>query len=253
VFAVEISEEGKQMKLITSFRVLVLLTAVVAALLLLGAPLGYRLGWWHFRTGLTGLQPWAAYVGLAAAALAIIALAIPKVRAGWALGLVAALAVGLATFYVPWQWQQRAKSVPRIHDISTDTVNPPLFVAVLPLREGAENTAAYGGKEVAEQQLKAYPDIKSLELTVPPQVAFARALDAVESMGWTMVASNGAEGRIEATDKTLWYGFKDDVVVRVTPSGSGSKVDVRSVSRVGRSDIGINAQRIRQYLAKLKT
>src|SRR4051812_45576946 len=116
-----------RMKLITPFRVLVLLTAVVAALLLLGAPLGYRLGWWDFRTGLQSLQSWAAYAGLAAAALAIIALAVPKVRARGALAPVAALAIGLATFYVPWQWQQRAQSVPRIHDISTDTKNPPLF------------------------------------------------------------------------------------------------------------------------------
>ncbi len=241
------------MKFITPFRLLVLLTAGVAALLLLAAPVGYRMGWWHFRTGLTGLQPWAVYVGLAAGALAIIALAIPKVRAGWTAGLIAALVVGVAVSYVPWQWRQRAQSVPRIHDISTDTVNPPLFVAVLPLRQGAENTAAYGGKEIADQQLKGYPDIKPLELAMPPQAAFARALDAAKSMGWAMVADNAAEGRIEATATTFWYGFKDDVVIRVAPSGSGSKIDVRSVSRVGRSDIGINAQRIRNYLAKLKS
>jgi uncharacterized protein (DUF1499 family) len=242
-----------RMNLITPFRMLVLLTAAAAVLLLVGAPLGYRMGWWHFRTGLQGLQPWAAYVGLAAAALAIVAIVIPKVREGWTLGLVAALAVGLATFYVPWKWQERARSVPRIHDISTDTENPPLFVAVLPLRKDAENTAVYGGKEVADQQRKGYPDIQPLLLSVPPQVAFARALDTAESMGWTLVASNPAEGRIEATDRTLWYGFKDDIVIRVAPSGSGSRVDVRSVSRVGRSDIGINAQRIRQFIAKLKT
>jgi uncharacterized protein (DUF1499 family) len=232
---------------------LVLLTAIAAVLLLVGAPMGYRMGWWHFRTGLQGLQPWAAYTGLAAAALAIVAIAIPKVREGWTLGLVAALAVGLATFYVPWKWQERARSVPRIHDISTDTENPPPFVAVLPLRKDAENTAVYGGKEIAEQQRKGYPDIQPLLLGVPPQVAFARALDTAESMGWTLVASNPAEGRIEATDRTMWYGFKDDIVIRVAPSGSGSRVDVRSVSRVGRSDIGINAQRIRQFMAKLKT
>jgi len=241
------------MKLITPFRILVLLTAVVAALLLLSAPLGYRMGWWHFRTGFTALQPWAVYVGLAAGALAIIALAIPKVRSGWTTRIVAALVVGIAVAYVPWQWRERAQSVPRIHDISTDTVNPPLFVAVLPLRKGVENTAAYGGKEVADLQLKGYPDIKPLELAMPPQDAFKRALDTARSMGWAMVAENAAEGRIEATDTTFWYGFKDDVVIRVAPSGSGSKVDVRSVSRVGRSDIGINAQRIRNYLAKLKT
>lgn len=241
------------MKLVSPFRMLVLLTALAAVLLLFGAPLGYRMGWWHFRTGLQSLQPWAAYTGLAAAALAIVAIAIPKVREGWTIGLVAALAVGLATFYVPWQWQQRARSVPRIHDISTDTENPPAFVAVLPLRKDAENTAAYGGKEIADQQRKGYPDIQPLLLGVPPQVAFARALDTAESMGWTLVASNPAEGRIEATDRTLWYGFKDDIVIRVAPSGGGSRVDVRSVSRVGRSDIGINAQRIRQFMAKLKT
>lgn len=240
------------MKLITPFRMLVVLTAIVAVLLLLGSGLGYRLGWWPYRTGFDMMR-WGMFVGIAAAVLAIIALAIPKVRARRALGFVAALAVGLAMAYVPWQWSQRAQSVPRIHDISTDTVNPPLFVAVLPLRKDAPNTAAYGGKEVADLQLKGYPDIKPLELAVPPQVAFARALDAAERMGWAMVASNAAQGRIEATDTTLWYGFKDDIVIRVTPSGSGSKVDVRSVSRVGRSDIGTNAQRIRQYLAKLKT
>src|SRR5258708_23406011 len=140
------------MKLIAPFRALVLLTAVAAALLLLAAPMGYRMGWWHFRSGMTGLQPWAVYVGLGAGALAIIALASPKVRAGWTAALLAALVVSVAVSYVPWQWRQRAQSVPRIHDISTDTVNPPFFVAVLPLRQGVENTAAYGGKEKAHQQ-----------------------------------------------------------------------------------------------------
>jgi len=86
---------------------------------------------------------------------------------------------------------------------------------------------------------------------VPPPVAFSRALEAAERMGWTLVANNPAEGRIEATDTTFWYGFKDDIVIRVTPAGAGSRVDVRSVSRVGRSDIGTNARRVRRYLAKL--
>src|SRR5258708_7992503 len=95
------------MKLIAPFRMLVLLTAVVAALLLLAAPMGYRMGWWHFRTGLTGLQPWAVYVGLAAGALAIIALAIPKVRAGWTAGLIPALVVSVAVPSVPWQLRHR--------------------------------------------------------------------------------------------------------------------------------------------------
>ena len=120
-----------------------------------------------------------------------------------------------------------------------------------PLRKGAPNTAEYGGKEVADAQRKGYPDIQPKMLEVPPQVAFARALETAERMGWTLVANDPAEGRIEATDTTFWYGFKDDIVIRVTRAGAGSRVDVRSVSRVGRSDIGTNARRIRRYLDKL--
>src|SRR5258708_34101813 len=108
------NEGGRNMKLITPFRMLVLLTAVVAALLLLAAPMGYRMGWWHFRTGLTGLQPWAGSVGLAAAAPAVIALGIPKVRAGWTAGLIAALVVSVAVSYVPWQWRPRPPSGARL-------------------------------------------------------------------------------------------------------------------------------------------
>jgi uncharacterized protein (DUF1499 family) len=238
------------MKLAAPFRILVLLAALAALLLLAGSGLGFRMGWWEYRRGFEMLS-WALYAGLAAAALAIIALALPKVRAGWRAGLAAALVAGLAVAYVPWHWRERAQSVPRIHDISTDTENPPRFVAVLPLRKGAPNTAEYGGKEVADAQRKGYPDIQPKMLDLPPQAAFARALETAERMGWTLVANDPAEGRIEATDTTLWYGFKDDIVIRVTPAAAGSRVDVRSVSRMGRSDIGTNAQRIRRYLAKL--
>jgi uncharacterized protein (DUF1499 family) len=238
-------------RLVTACRLLVLAAALSAVVLLLVSGLGNRFGWWPYRTGFDVLR-WASYVGLAAAATAIIALAIPRLRTGWAQVLIGALAVGVAVAYVPWQWQQRAQSLPRIHDITTDTANPPQFVAVLPLRAGAPNTAAYGGKEIAEQQLKGYPDIRPLALGVPPGVAFGRARDAAESMGWEIVASDPATGRIEATATTLWFGFKDDIVVRVSPSDQGSRIDVRSVSRVGRSDIGTNAKRIREYLAKLR-
>ena len=238
------------MKIAAPFRILVLLAALAAVLLLAGSGAGYRMGWWEYRRGFEMLS-WALYAGLAAAALALVALALPKVRAGRRAGLSAALVVGLAVAYVPWHWREQAQSVPRIHDISTDTENPPRFVAVLPLRKGAPNTAEYGGKEVAEAQRKGYPDIQPKMLEVPPTVAFSRALETAERMGWTLVANDPAEGRIEATDTTFWYGFKDDIVIRVTPAGAGSRVDVRSVSRMGRSDIGTNARRIRRYLAKL--
>jgi uncharacterized protein (DUF1499 family) len=149
--------------------------------------------------------------------------------------------------------QQRARSVPPIHDISTDTEDPPQFVAVLPLRANAPNPPHYAGQDTAHEQRKAYPDIQPLVLAVPTQVAFNRARDVAQSLGWQIMGADAGAGRIEATATTLWFGFKDDVVIRVLPQGTtGSRIDVRSKSRVGRSDAGANALRIREFLANLR-
>ena len=75
---------------------------------------------------------------------------------------------------------------------------------------------------------------------------------AARKIGWVIVDANAAEGRIETTDTTFWFGFKDDIVIRITPADHGSRVDIRSVSRVGKSDVGTNAKRIRKYLKELK-
>jgi uncharacterized protein (DUF1499 family) len=104
---------------------------------------------------------------------------------------------------------------------------------------------------VAALQQRAYPDIKPLTLDVPPGQVFDRALAAAKAMGWTIAVADSASGRIEATETTQWFGFKDDVVVRIGAEGSGSRVDVRSLSRVGRGDFGTNAARVRAYLARL--
>jgi uncharacterized protein (DUF1499 family) len=162
-----------------------------------------------------------------------------------------ALGLGVGAAYFPWHWRQRARAVPPIHDISTDLEHPPRFVAVLPVRSDAPNPSEYGGTEVAAAQRRAYPDIRPLILATPPPVAFKQALDAAKRMGWSLVAADSTGGRIEATATTAWFGFKDDVVIRVTPAPTGSRIDVRSVSRVGKSDVGTNAARIRAYLAKL--
>jgi uncharacterized protein (DUF1499 family) len=147
---------------------------------------------------------------------------------------------------------QKAQLVPPIHDITTDTEQPPQFQAVLPLRADAPNPAEYGGAEIAGQQRQGYPDIAPLALEQPSAEAFRRALEAARGMGWDIVAADSVAGRIEATATTAWFGFKDDVVVRITPAGSGSRVDVRSVSRVGKSDVGANAERIREFLGRLR-
>jgi uncharacterized protein (DUF1499 family) len=152
---------------------------------------------------------------------------------------------------VPWQMKRTVQNVPAIHDISTDTDHPPEFVALLPLRKDAPNGTAYGGPEIAAQQHRAYPNIQPLTLHVPAEKAFSQALKAMDAMGWDIVDASPAEGRIEATDTTFWFGFKDDIVVRISAKGDDSLVDVRSVSRVGKSDVGTNAKRIRKYEQKL--
>jgi uncharacterized protein (DUF1499 family) len=153
--------------------------------------------------------------------------------------------------WIPWSWKQRADRVPPIHDITTDLADPPAFEAVLPLRQDAPNPSEYGGDSIAAQQREAYPDLGPLTLDLPLDAAFRRAQEAARDMGWEIVDSDPARGRIEATATTPWFGFKDDVVVRVRPEDGGSRVDVRSVSRVGRSDVGTNARRIREYLEEL--
>ena len=238
------------MKLAAPLRLLVVFFAVAAALLLLFSGLGWRLGWWHFRTGFAVMR-WATYLGGAGALLAIVALAMPRVRTRWVAPLAGSLILGAVIAYVPFHWQQRAQSVPRIHDISTDTENPPQFVAIVPLREGAPNSLERSTGLGAQQQA-AYPDVVPMRLDLPPARTFDLADRAARSMGWEIVALVPGQGRIEATATTLLFGFKDDVVIRITPEAGGSRVDVRSVSRVGQSDIGANARRIRAFMKELQ-
>jgi uncharacterized protein (DUF1499 family) len=224
----------------------VVVSAAAAALLLAAGP-GTRLGSWAYGTGFQMMR-WAVYAGAVGTALALIALVVGGRR-----GLAAvALALGVAAILPPLLVQQGALDKPPIHDISTDTDDPPPFVAVTPLRKDAKNPVEYGGPEIAAQQRKAYPDIAPASLSLPPDQAFALAVEAVRAQGWELVAAVPAEGRIEATDTTPWFGFKDDVVIRVRPHGTGSRVDVRSVSRVGRGDVGTNARRIREFLKALR-
>ncbi len=222
--------------------------ALLAALLVLLAGPGSRGGLWDFRTGFALLK-WGAYLGIAAALACVAALFLARRARGLA---IAGLVMALAAVGIPWSFMRSAQGVPPIHDITTDTGNPPPFVAVLPLRAEAPNPAAYEGEAIAAQQRAAYPDIRPLMLTLPPPAAFDEALAAARGMGWEMVAADRNQGRIEATDRTFWFGFKDDVVIRVMPASGITRVDVRSVSRVGKSDVGANARRVREYLAKLR-
>lgn len=228
------------------------LLALLAGVALPLAGVSNRLQWLDFRSALT-LFRWAAYGGAVAVVLSLLGLILTRpgsARRGFPLAVLG-LVIGLVAVGIPWQGWQKAQRLPFIHDITTDLENPPAFVAILPLRADAPNSAEYGGPELAAQQRTGYPDLGPLTLQEPPPQAFTCALEGARAMGWDIVASEPTEGRIEATATTFWFGFKDDVVVRVTPTDGGSRIDVRSVSRVGRSDVGANAERIAAYLSYL--
>ena len=222
----------------------VAVAAAMAAFLLLAASgPSVRFDLLGYRWGLT-LFAWAFYAGLAAAALAVAVLAWPAARVR-GIGLpVVSLILGLAVAYVPFQFRQTARAVPPINDITTDTEDPPQYMT---------GRKPYPGAEFARQQRAAYPDIVPSVVYLPRAQAFARASLAAEAMGWEVVGRDAAAGTLEAVDATKWFGFRDDIAIRVTPSGEGqTRIDVRSKSRVGRSDLGTNADRIRAYLQRLK-
>lgn len=226
--------------------------AALGLLLLAGAGPLYRMGALSLGNAFVVMR-WAAYAGIAA-----VLMAIPIALFGYTHGqrirvLVAAVALlgGAAAFGIPFQWQQSARNVPPIHDVTTDLDNPPTFQAVVPLRADAPNSLERPANLGALQR-EGYPDIAPVTLSMPPDQAFDRALAEAQEAGWRIVTADKGSGRIEATDTTRWFGFEDDVVVRLTPWGTGTRVDVRSVSRVGRSDVGTNARRIRRYLEALQ-
>ncbi|MBI4545827.1 MAG: DUF1499 domain-containing protein [Gemmatimonadetes bacterium] len=241
-------------RLTSSLALLALALGALTGLLALLGPLGSRWGWWHFRTGF-GFLLAATLTGLAALGLGVIAAFLtrqdaPRGGVAWA-ATGAALGLMVTAVLVSWAW--RARSAPAIHDITTDTDDPPRFVAILPLRQHAPNSAAYGGPEIAAQQRAAYPEVRPETLGTPTGEAFERALAAARDMGWKMVAAEPQEGRIEATATTTWFGFQDDIVIRISPANGDSRVDIRSASRVGVSDVGTNARRVRKFLKKLRS
>ena len=229
------------------------IAALVALLMVGGAGPAYRLNLVDLG-GAFALLRWGAWTGLVVAFIALVGAWITRPGTpsrGFALAL-AGVVIAAAAFCVPFAMLQSAKKSPPIHDITTDMENPPRFVAIIPLRTGSANPVEYQGESIAQQQRKAYPDIQPVTIAELPDAAFKRALNAARDVGWQIVAATPDDRRIEATDTTTWFGFKDDIVVRVTPAGGGSRIDVRSVSRLGQGDLGKNAARIRAYLQRLQ-
>jgi uncharacterized protein (DUF1499 family) len=227
--------------------------AALALAFLVAAPLGWRLGLLPLKVSFMFLAG-AGLLGIAAAILAALGLIIARASLGRlriaVLSCVALLGVAL----VGVSWRLRHNHAPPINDITTDIEHPPAIIAAEAARH-AEHAVSdvYGGPVVARQQKAAYPDIVPLILAVPTTRAFDLALAAAKAMpGWQIIAMDAQAGRIEATQSSFWFGFVDDIAIRVAADGSGSRIDIRSHSRQGRGDLGVNAARIRSYMAALR-
>src|ERR1700704_2424495 len=193
------------------------------------------------------------YLAVAAVALGL-ATIVPTRPGDRRRGFVAALlaiVIGAAAAYTPLDWVLRAQQSPEINDLSTDIANPPTpppRAAPLQAPRGPANPPAYPGASAGVLQRAAYPDIVPVILPVPPAEAFKRVDAVATAMDWDVVARAPADGRLEAIATSQWFGFNDDIVVRIRPEGTGSRVDIRSKSRVGESDLGVNARRIRDFI-----
>ena len=165
---------------------------------------------------------------------------------------VVILALGAGVVAVPIAALMPAIGAPVIHDITTDTDDPPLFDAIVAIR-GEESNSLDRPPELAATQRAAYPDIQPLVVGRPPAEVLDMSRAVAEALGWEIVTVDPGRGFMEATDTTVWFGFKDDVAVRLRPvGGDATRVDVRSISRVGGGDMGANAARIRRFMEGLQ-
>ncbi|WMS91707.1 DUF1499 domain-containing protein [Pseudoalteromonas sp. HL-AS1] len=232
-------------------KVLVSLVSLIAFLLvILPGPL-YKFGIVELGTAFAGFK-FGVYAGGAALVLLIIQALFMRKTLTLSSGVIA-LVFSVVAIAMPLNMMNKAKSVPAIHDISTDLVNPPKFVAIAPLRAEAPNPVEYAGEETAVQQRKAYPELATLSFAQSKADLMAASEQAVKNLGFAVVSANTATGIVEATDTTTWFGFKDDVVIRIKDEGSQRFVDIRSKSRVGRSDLGKNAERIHSIINELNS
>lgn len=228
--------------------------AVVGLVSLLLGALGTKFGLWGFEGGFillavgTVLAAIVLFLGVIAGVYCLVKKMRPELSSISVGVVVSVLMLGMMTTQF-----LAATGVPAIHNISTDTESPPQFDKLIAIRQAENaNPHEYDREALADVQKAAYPQVKPLISELAPAQMQNLVVQALEDMGLDIVDTNPAAGRVEATDETFWFGFKDDVVVRIRPEGSGSVIDVRSVSRVGQSDLGKNAERISELLTALR-
>jgi len=228
------------------------------------AAIGSGAGAWSFMTGFSVLT-FAFFATIAGGLLAVIAFFLAR-RTGLQTGRLNLLALVIAVAFSGYLLNQiaTARQVPAIHDATTDLVDVPQFAALKVRADNLENIPDAGSPELAaldpESRWKAihrksYGDLRTLRLPQTVAEVTTRAEGLAMARGWQIAQTDRQAGTVEATATTLFFRFKDDVVIRVRADPArpgGSIVDMRSISRVGQSDIGVNAQRIRSFLADLQ-
>ena len=214
----------------------------------------YKYGVVDLGTAFTGFK-FGVFAGIATLILLVLQILFKRKTVTFG-STIMALLLSTIAIAIPLSMLNKGKSVPPIHDISTDLVNPPEFVAIAPLRAAplradAPNPVEYAGVEVATQQRAAYPELQTLNYTQSKSELVEATKQVIDHLGWQLVNIDADQGIVEATDRTMWFGFKDDVIVRITDNGSKRLVDIRSKSRVGGSDLGKNAERIHKFIEEL--
>jgi len=240
------ASRGAAGRQVSKFALLGLVLGAGGVVALVASGIGYRLGRWSVGTVLN-IAEWAAYAAVLGLVTSVIGAVLSRPgarRRGFVLSLLG-IAVSLPPAAMAVRWEHAARTYPAINDVSTDTHDPPVFWDM-------QSPTEYPGGKTAALQRAAYPDVVPLLLGVAPGRAYALAIALAKAKGWEIVADQPDEGRIEAVDASFFYGFKDEVVIRIAASEGGARVDVRSRSRIGRIDRGVNAKRIRGFLAALK-
>lgn len=243
------ARRGGKWPLITAWLGVVLL--ISAGALIGSSGPAYRAEMIALSTSFTWLRQ-GAQLAMAAAVFGLVTLILAGVLRRWRpalVGAVVSLSV-VAVIAMPMQMKQRAQSVPPIHDITTDMTNPPAFTLLASAREEAPNAVEYPGAETARQQQAAYPQLKPITLDMPLASAMNAAKATVQNRGWEIAGVTN--NTLEATATTPWFGFKDDVAIRMKQTEAGVLVDMRSASRLGKSDLGTNAERIQAFLEDLQ-
>lgn len=254
-----------------------LILSILTPVYFMVAALGAKFGLWHWRVGLgTLIVTWGPRLlgaALLLALAALIATLVRRPRRGVGLAILALLIPALGLGYL-YQVRARSQTIPPIHDVATNVEDPPVYSQ----RIAAERTAAkanpvhpltdklsaielyrtprfaeQASRTVGELGREAYPDVRPLIVATDRQRLFAALVKAAEDRGWRIVTNDPAGGRLEAVARTFWFGFEDDVAVRVRAAGVGRlTVDARSTSRVGLGDIGANAARLTDYLRSVE-